>query len=86
MNSNQIVFILIGICSLLLVFTLFQKQVFFLVKFIVRSLVGVLGYTLLNGVLGYFGMQVGINLITVAFVGLLGIWGFLTMIVLQIIL
>ncbi len=85
MNSSQIVFILIGICSFLLLFSVFQKQVSFLLKFLVRGCMGAIGFTGLNFLLSYFGLQVGVNFIGIALVGLFGIWGFFTMIALQLI-
>ncbi|MFV0519367.1 MAG: pro-sigmaK processing inhibitor BofA family protein [Lachnospirales bacterium] len=86
MENNSIILFFILICSGLLIFVTFNKQVSFLIKFLTRGLLGFLGFSGLNFVLGFFGIQVGVNLLTIGFVGLLGIWGFVTMLALQLIL
>ncbi len=86
MNSSAIMLVMIGICSFLVLLVVFQKQITFLLKFLFRGTIGVGAFYILNLILGFFNFSLGVNLISFAVVGALGMWGFISLIIAQIIL
>ncbi len=86
MDNSTIILVMIGIVSFLVLLVAFQKQITYILKFIFRGVFGIIGYYLLNFVLGFVGMQLGVNFISFIVVGFLGFWGFLSLIIIQIII
>ncbi len=86
MDNTTIILTMIGIVSFLVLLIAFQKQISFVIKFLFRGVFGIAGYYILNVFLSLFGIQLGVNFISFAIVGFLGIWGFFSLIIAQLIL
>lgn len=78
-TESLIFIIIIVICVGLILYGLIKHRFDLFVNFGLRIVAGILGFYILNNVLGQFGMalDVGINGTTTLAVGLLGIPGFL---------
>lgn len=84
MEINTIVIYVIGGILVLFLLSMFSKKLSYILKFSIRSAIGALGFSLLNMATTSFGITVGINLLTLVFVGLLGIPGFISLYIYQI--
>lgn len=85
MNNSVTVYIIA--CLLLIAFALiFAKPLKHLFKVVINSGIGCLLMMVFNFIGGIFGASVGINAFTALTVGLLGIPGFLSLLVLQFLL
>lgn len=76
MESGSIIFVMIMACVGLVLLTAFSKPLFMIFKFVINSVFGAAGIFAANFILRPLGMAIGINLITVSFVGILGLPGF----------
>lgn len=81
-TDTFIIYIIIAILILLLL-SVFSKKIGYILKFLIRSAVGVLGFTFVNMATSSLGVVVGANLLTILFVGLLGIPGFVSLYIFQ---
>ena len=70
---------MIGICVLFALFIFFSEKLRFIGKFIFNGVVGSVGIYIINYIFSSFGVFVGINPITFAFVGLLGVPGIISL-------
>lgn len=84
MDINTLLIYVIGSILLLFLMSIFSKKVSYILKFLIRSAIGALGFTFLNMTTATYGLIVGVNLLTVVFVGLLGIPGFISLYIYQI--
>lgn len=77
MNKNTGMLVIIGICLLVLFMGLLRQKAEFLVNFLVRGLLGIIGIYLCNMALAELGIAcaVGINPFSVLTVGTLGTGG-----------
>lgn len=83
METNTLLMYIIGGILLLFLMSVFSKKISYILKFLIRSAIGVIGFTFINMGTTTFGVFVGTNLLTVAFVGLLGIPGFISLYIFQ---
>lgn len=77
--TNILTISFICICLVLLTFIAVQNKFLYIFKFAVRSFLGIVGIMAANS----FGLLVGVNVVTVSFIGLLGIPAYLSLIILQ---
>ena len=77
MDIKKGMFVIIGICALVLLIGFFRQKAEVFLNFIVRSILGVMGIYVINIFLEQMGISgaVGINLISVLTVGSLGTGG-----------
>lgn len=77
-NYEEVLFI-VGICSLVLVVVFFKRRAEVLVNFVLRCVIGTLGFYFFNQVLlsQKICTTMGINPATICTVGCLGISGFI---------
>ncbi len=77
MDTKNGMFVIIGICGLVLLIMFFRQKAEIFLNFIVRSILGVMGIYVINILLEQMGISgaVGINLISVLTVGSLGTGG-----------
>lgn len=85
-DSPQIIWWMIGFCVLFMAFMIFPSQLKVLFKIILQGAAGMLAIFALNFIAAPLGFSVGINFITAAFVGLLGIPGIATLYIFRIFL
>lgn len=76
MDSSGLIIIMILCCLSLIFLMLMAKPLKYILKFIINAVVGVAGILILNFVLQPIGVSVGLNILSAAFIGLLGIPGF----------
>lgn len=79
MENYEGILLIIGICFLVLAVVLFKRKAEIFVNFILRSVMGTLGFYFLNQVFASQGIctTMGINPATICTVGCLGISGFI---------
>lgn len=70
----------------LILFRVFKVPIKILGKLLINSIIGGLALFLLNFVFGLLGFTIAINVFNAVFVGILGIPGLITLIILQFIL
>lgn len=77
MDKNAGMFVIVGICLLVLLMGILRRKAEFLLNFLVRGFLGVIGIYLCNMALADLGIAcaVGINLFSVLTVGALGTGG-----------
>lgn len=79
LNSPQIIWLMLGICVLLLLFIVFFRQIKVLIKITLQGAVGLIAVFCVNFLAMPLGFSVGLNLINAVFIGLLGIPGIATL-------
>lgn len=77
MSLNQSVAMIIGMCAVVLLIGVIKKRAEFIINFFLRAVGGTIGIYLINFLLGSVGVTayVGINAVTVAAAGILGVPG-----------
>ncbi len=83
MTINQLVIGMIVTSIIIILLSSFSKQIGLLFTFFIRTAVGFLSFSALNVVTSAIGITIGINYFTLAFVGFLGIPGFATIYILN---
>lgn len=86
MDSISIIVSMIVVCLALIALLVMAKPIKVLLGVILNSAVGAVALVVSNYLLAPLGVAVGINLLTVGFVGILGMPGFLALILIQAIL
>lgn len=86
MGTNQILYGMIITCLSLLTCIILARPLKYIFRFLLSGLMGVAVLALLNGVLSPFHAAIGINLLTFSWIGVLGLPGFASLIVICIIL
>ncbi|MDD6037841.1 MAG: pro-sigmaK processing inhibitor BofA family protein [bacterium] len=78
METSIAMMVIIGACILVLAIGLLQRKAAFLLRFLVRALVGAVAIYVTNGCLATAGiaLAVGLNIWNLCVVGTLGIGGF----------
>lgn len=77
--SNILTISFICICLVLLTFIAVERKILYIFKFAIRSFFGVVGIMVANSL----GLLIGVNIVTVSFIGLLGIPAYFALIALQ---
>ncbi len=77
MDSNTMLFLLLGTCLLIMAVFIFIKPIKSIAKIATRGLAGIIGIVITNFLLAGAGISVGINLVSALTVGFLGIPGFI---------
>ena len=77
-QSSQMIWMMIAICIVFVVCVIFQKQLKYLLQFIIQGTIGGLGFLLINTLFSFLGitLAVGVNGLTFLITGLLGLPGF----------
>lgn len=86
MDSISLIVSMIVVCLALISLLVMAKPLKVLLGIILNSAIGAVALIASNYVLAPFGLGVGINLLTVGFIGVLGLPGFLALILIQAIL
>lgn len=86
MDSISIIVSMIVVCLALIALLVMAKPIKVLLGVILNSAVGAVALVVSNYLLAPLGVAVGINLLTVGFVGILGLPGFLALMLIQAIL
>jgi len=86
MDSVSIIVTMIVVCLSLIALLVMAKPIKLLLGIILNSAVGTVALIVSNYVLAPLGVAVGINFLTVGFIGLLGLPGFCALILMQAIL
>ncbi|MDD3570402.1 MAG: pro-sigmaK processing inhibitor BofA family protein [Lachnospiraceae bacterium] len=86
MDSITIIVSMIVVCLALISLLVMAKPLKVLLGIILNSAIGAVALMASNYVLAPLGVAVGINLLTVGFIGVLGLPGFLALILIQAIL
>jgi inhibitor of the pro-sigma K processing machinery len=86
MDSISIIVSMIVVCLALIALLVMAKPIKLVLGLILNSAVGALALVVSNYVLAPLGVAVGINLLTVGFIGILGLPGFCALILIQAIL
>lgn len=81
MNGNLVIFICIGICVMILIGLLFEKQI---VTLLINGVSGVVVMYCINSILPAYA--IGINLLTMGTVTLLGLPGVATLYIIKLII
>lgn len=81
MNGNLVIFICIGICVMILIGLLFEKQI---VTLLINGVSGVVVMYCINSILPAYA--IGINLLTIGTVTLLGLPGVVTLYIIKLII
>ena len=81
MNGNLVIFICIGICVMILIGLLFEKQI---VTLLINGVSGVVVMYCINSILPAYA--IGINLLTMGTVTLLGLPGVVTLYIIKLII
>lgn len=80
MDSNQIIYSMIFVCLGIMMLLLMAKPLKAIVRFLIGAGLGGVGFFAMNFLLQPFQIAVGINLLTMGFVGFLGLPGFAAMV------
>lgn len=86
MQGDTIIYIMIGICLLVILLFVFSTPLKLLYKIIINSVLGILALIGINFIISPLGLSVGVNLLTIAIIGVLGIPGFICLYLMQILL
>lgn len=80
-NSSYIILMMAAICIVFMLAIVFQRQLKFILQFVLRGILGGIGIVLINFLLAFAGINigVGINFLSFLIVGALGIPGFITL-------
>ena len=84
MIISTIAMYLICILGIIIIGKIFIVPIKWIVKLILNSILGAIILLIINAVGGIFGLHIGINLITAAIVGILGIPGAILLILFSI--
>ncbi len=76
MQTNEVIFYMIGMCVVFLLLLLLSEPLKSLIKFTIRAVVGGASIYAVNLLLAQTSIYVGLNYLTVFVVGLLGLPGF----------
>lgn len=76
MSSTTIIIAMICTCLAMIFLMILAKPVQYICRFVVNAAFGACGIFLSNLLLGPLGISVGINPLTLGFIGILGIPGF----------
>lgn len=77
--TNILTISFICICLVLLTFIAVDRKALYVFRFAMRSFFGIIGIMVANSL----GLLVGVNIVTISFIGLLGIPAYFTLIILQ---
>lgn len=86
MDSLSIIVSMIVICLAMIALLVMAKPIKLLLGIFLNSVVGAVALVVSNYILAPLGVAVGINLLTLGFIGLLGLPGFCALILIQAIL
>ena len=86
MESNRLLLIMIGVCLAVIFLMALAKPLQALGRILLHSLFATVGFVVFNLFFASFGLTIGINPLTVLFSGILGLPGFVTMLIIQTIL
>lgn len=86
MDSISIIVSMIVVCLALIALLVMAKPIKVLLGIVLNSAVGAVALVVTNYILAPLGVAVGINLLTVGFIGILGLPGFFALILIQAIL
>jgi len=82
-NDQEIVLYILGLIVMLVVVTLFKKPVKFILKLVVNTFLGGLALMLLNTFGSAINLSIGVNPITAFTCGVLGLPGFVLLIIIK---
>ena len=82
MDSERIIMVLIALCGISIFFMVFSGAIKAVLRFLVRSIFGVIAIAVFKT----FGIGLGLNPLCAGIVGALGLPGFLSLILLSVIL
>ncbi len=80
--TNTVIFVFIGLLVISLIISLFYPILKYVLLFIVRGTIGILCFVAINSF--FPTVAFGINYFIFTFIGLLGIWGFISITITQI--
>ncbi|HCT64314.1 MAG TPA: hypothetical protein DIC60_03435 [Lachnospiraceae bacterium] len=86
MNSVSVIVTMIVVCLAFIALLFMAKPIKLILKIILNSAFGLVALMVSNYVLAPMGVAVGINFLTLGFIGLLGLPGFCALILMQAIL
>lgn len=75
MESGRIIMIMLAFCVLLVLFSVFEKPLKYAFKVLFNMTAGGCAISALNFIFAQTGIAVGINFVTLAFTGFLGVPG-----------
>ncbi|MCL2618279.1 MAG: pro-sigmaK processing inhibitor BofA family protein [Defluviitaleaceae bacterium] len=79
MGSHNVIMLMIGACLILILFLLFSNPLKALVRVVANGGLGIIGLAAANTLLAPLGVFVGINPVTAAIIGFLGLPGFVAL-------
>lgn len=86
MDSVSVIVAMIAVCIAFIVLLCMAKPIKFMLRILLNSAVGLVALMVSNYVLAPLGVAVGINILTLGFIGILGLPGFFALILMQAIL
>ena len=86
LQSSFMIFSMIAVLGAMLLLVVLSGPVILLLRFLIRSVIGVAMLFVCNFLLSGFGIYIGINFLTAFFVGFLGFPGLLSLVVIKCIL
>ena len=86
MGSFGAIGIMIAVLLTLVGFVIFAKPLKSLLKFFIRAVIGLFAVFIVNLILSPFGLFIGLNYLTAFIIGILGLPGFISLYILQVLL
>lgn len=86
MDSASVIGTMIAACTVFVVLVVMAKPLRFLMGFVVNSCLGVVAIAAANFLLSSFNFSLGINFLTAGFIGILGLPGFVGLLIIQLLL
>lgn len=83
MNNNELLLYILGLIVVIASASLFKKPVKFILKLLFNTLLGGIALMVLNTFGSYYNLSIGVNPITAFVCGVLGLPGFILLIIIK---